>query len=190
MKKKNQKGQLTGTQRSTLTKPQLEHQYKLSLMRDCQIYRKSLEDSKLYFNSKGYSLSKSQSTKLKKELKSAKSAKNWFSKEALFVIEQDHMLSVERIRMLEDRLMQEFEQVASTSFYKNWDAKKPNQELIRNKNHDADLLLRIIAQFQSLQETKTKMFSATPMVQEMMEVHRRQEEYENSHNYADRKLAS
>ncbi len=178
-KKNGQKAQLTGVQRGTLTKRQLEHQYKLSLMRDCQIYGKSLEDSKLYFNSKGYSLSKSQSTELKKELKSSKMAKNWFSKEALFVIEEDHMLSVERIRMMEDRLMEEFEQVSSTSFYNNWDITKPNQKLTRNKNHDADLLIKIIAQFESLQLTKTKMFSCTPMVQEMLEAHRRQEDMEN-----------
>lgn len=148
-------------------------------MRDCQIYGKSLEESKLYFDSKGYSLSKSHSTELKKELNSSKMAENWFSKEALFVIEEDHMLSVERIRMMEDRLIQEFEQVSSTSFYNNYDITKPNQELIRNKNHDADLFLKIMAQFESLQLTKTKMFSCTPMVQEMLEAHRRQEDMEN-----------
>ena len=180
-KKKSQKAQLACSQRSTLTKPQLDHQYKLSLMRDCQIYGKSLEDSKLYFNTKGYSLSQSQFTKLKKELKSSKFAENWFTKEALFVIEEDHMQSVERIRMMEDRLMQEFDQVSSTSFYNNYDITKPNQKLTRNTNHDTDLFLKIIAQFESLQLTKTKMFSCTPMVQEMLEAHRRQEEYENSH---------
>ena len=178
--KKNQKAQLTGTQRSTLTKRQLEHQYKLSLMRDCQIYGKSLEDSQLYFNSKGCSLSKSQATQLKKELKSVKSAKEWFSKEALFAMEYDHIFSMERIRMMENRLLEEFEQVSSTSFYNDWNIQNPNQKLTRNKNHDVNLLLRIIAQFQSLQETKTKMFSATPLVQELMEVHRQQEENENS----------
>jgi len=186
MKKKSQKAQLTCTQRSTMTKRQLEHQYKLSLMRECQIYGKSLEDSKLYFNSKGYSLSKSQATKLKKELKSVKNSKEWFSKEALFVIEDDHKLSVERIRVMEDRLMQEYEQVSSTSFYNNWDIQNPNQELTINKNHDANLLLKIIAQFQSLQESKTKMFSATPMVQELMAVHAQQEEEANNPTIPDK----
>jgi len=155
-------------------------------MRDCQIYGKSLEDSKLYFNSKGYSLSKSQATKLKKELKSVKNSKEWFSKEALFVIEDDHKLSVERIRVMEDRLMQEYEQVSSTSFYNNWDIQNPNQELTINKNHDANLLLKIIAQFQSLQESKTKMFSATPMVQELMAVHAQQEEEANNPTIPDK----
>ena len=178
MAEKEPKAQRTSL-KAVLSKTELEHKYKVGLMRECQIYGKSLEDSKLYFNSKGYSLSKSQSTELKKELKSSKMAKNWFSKEALFVIEEDHMLSVERIRMMEDRLMEEFEQVSSTSFYNNWDITKPNQKLTRNKNHDADLLIKIIAQFESLQLTKTKMFSCTPMVQEMLEAHRRQEDMEN-----------
>jgi len=173
-----QNDQLTSL-RSGLSKPELEHQYKISLMRECQIYGKSFKESKEYFKTKGYTLSRTQFTNLRNELKSRKSAKNWFSKEALYVIEEDHMLSVERIRMMEDRLMQEFEQVSSTSFYNNYDIKKPNQELTRNKNHDADLLLKITAQFESLQLTKTKLFSATPMVQEMLEAHRRQEDMEN-----------
>jgi len=179
MEKKNQKDQLTGTQRSTLTKPQLEHQYKLFLIRGCLIYGKSYKDSEQYFNSIGFSLSKSQFTKLKKEFKSTKIAKNWFSEEALYAIEEDHMLSVERIRLLDDRLMGEFEQVSATSYYDNWYTRKSDEELIRNKSHNADLLLKIISQFQSIQETKTKMFSATPLVQELMEVHRREEDEAN-----------
>jgi len=155
------------------------HKYKLSLMRECIICGKSFRETQIFFKSRGISLSQSQYTRLKNELKSAKYAKNWFREEALYVIEQDHMLSVECIRMMEDRLMQEFEQVSSTSFYNNWDITKPNQKLTRNKNHDADLLLKIIAQFQSLQETKTKMFGATPLVQELMEVHRREEDEAN-----------
>ena len=155
-KKNGQNAQLAGTQRGTLTKRELEHQYKLSLMRDCQIYGKSLEDSKLYFNSKGYSLSKSQSTELKKELKSSKMAENWFSKEALFVMEESHMISVEAGRKMEADLVFEY-----------W------------KCDDINKKIRIIAQWESLQMTMTKMFSATPMVQELMEVHRRQEDEEN-----------
>jgi len=166
------------------------HKYKLSLMRECIIYGKSFKETQIFFKSRGVSLSQSQYTRLKQELMSAKLAKNWFSKEALFVIEEDHQLSVERIRMIEDRLMQEFEQVASTSFYNNWDIKKPNQKLTINKNHDGNYMLKLITVFMALQEIKTKMFGATPLVQELMDVHRQQEENENSHNYADRKLAS
>ena len=167
-----------GSKHGKMTKQEVEHQYKLSLMRDCQIYGKLLEASKLYFESKGFTLGHTQFTDLRNELKESKNAKEWFSKEALYVIEEDHMLSVERIRAMEDRLMAEFEQVAATNFYKYLNAGKEDQEIIRNKAHDAQLLLRIIAQFQSLQETKTKMFSATPMVQELMEVHERQEQDE------------
>jgi len=155
-KKNGQKAQLIGVQRGTLTKRQLEHQYKLSLMRDCQIYGKSLEDSKLYFNSKGYSLSKSQSTELKKELKSSKMAENWFSKEALFVIEESHMISVETGRKLEEDIMLAY-----------WGT------------DDIEIKLKIISQWESLQMTMTKMYSATPMVQALMEVHRKEEDEEN-----------
>jgi len=143
-------------QRSQLTKTELEHQYKIGLMRDCQIYGKAYKDSKEYFKSKGYTLGRTQFAELKKELKSSNSAKNWFSKEALFVIEEDHMLSVERIRSMESDLVNEY-----------WNTDNVN------------LKIRIIAQFESLQLTKTKMFSCTPMVQEMLEAHRRQEDMEN-----------
>ena len=168
------------TKHGNMTKVQIEHQYKLALMRDCKIYGKLYEESKMYFESKGFTLGESQFTELRKELKSADNAEQWFSKEALFVIEEDHMLSVERIRMMEDRLLKEFEQVAATNFYTYLNAETKQQEIIRNKAHDAHLLLRIIAQFQSLQETKTKMFSATPLVQELMEVHRQQEQEQNT----------
>ena len=125
-------------------------------MRDCQIYGKSLEDSKLYFNSKGYSLSKSQSTELKKELKSSKMAENWFSKEALFVMEESHMVSVETGRKLEEDIVLQY-----------WEAE------------DVETKLKIISQWESLQMTMTKMYSATPMVQALMEVHRKEEDEEN-----------
>jgi len=161
---------------SKMTKRQLDHEYKLSLMKDCMIYGKSFESTKIYFESKGLTLSINHFTNLKNELKSAKKAIQWFDKEALYVIEDDHMLSVERIRMMENRLLEEFEQVAATNFYKYINSNTDQQEIIRNKAHDANLLLRIIAAFESLQVTKTKMFSATPLVQEMMEVHRMHEE--------------
>lgn len=168
------------TKHGGLTKKQVEHAYKLSLMRECQIYGKSYEECKLYFESKGFSLGESQFFELRKELKSADNAKEWFSKEALYVIEEDHMLSVQRIRMMEDRILKEFEQVAATNFYKYLNAGTEEQEIIRNKAHDGHFLLRIIGEFRALQEIKTKMFSATPMVQELMEVHRRQEEEQNA----------
>lgn len=162
------------------TKPQLEHMVKLGLMKDCQMFGKRYDASRLYFESKGFTLGTTQFTDLRNELKSADNAKEWFSKEALFVIEEDHMLSVERIRMLEDRIMEEFEQVAATNFYKYLNANTDEQEIIRNKAHDGQFMLRLVAQFQSLQETKTKMFSATPLVQELMEVHRMHEEEHNA----------
>lgn len=168
-----------GTKHGGMTKPQVEHAYKISLMKDCKLYGKMYEASRIYFESKGFTLGTTQFTELRNELKTADNAKEWFSKEALFVIEEDHMLSVERIRMMEDRLIMEFEQVSATNFYTYINAGTEQQEVIRNKAHDAHLLLRIIAQFQSLQETKTKMFSATPLVQELMEVHRQQEEEAN-----------
>lgn len=178
--KDGSKSQKTGTKHGNMTKTQVEHAYKLSLMRDCQIYGKLLEASKLYFESKGFTLGHTQFTNLKNELKSADNAKAWFSKEALFVIEEDHMLSVERIRMMEDRLLQEFEQVAATNFYKYLNAGTKEQEVIRNKAHDGQFMLRLIAEFRALQEIKTKMFSATPFVQELMEVHRMHEEEQSA----------
>ncbi len=159
-----------------MTPKQMEHEVKLSLMRDCKLYGKSVEATIAYFTSKGYNLGHTQYTDLTKELKSARMAIQWFDKEALYVIEQDHMLSTERIRMMENRLLEEFEQVAATNFYKYINEGKDEQEIIRNKSHDANLLLRIITSFESLQLTKTKMFSAAPLVQEMMEVHRMHED--------------
>jgi len=146
----------SGTKNDQLTKTQIEHSYKLGLMRDCQIFGKGFTESKAYFKSKGYSLGRTQFTELRKELKSAKFAKDWFSKEALYVIEEDHMLSTERIRILENDLMAEY-----------------------FKAKGVELKLKIMSQFESIQNTKTKMFSATPLVQSLMEVHRQHEECEN-----------
>ena len=152
----SQNNQKSGIKNGQLTKTQIEHYYKQELMRDCQIYGKGFAESKDYFKSKGFSLGRTQFTELKNELKSSKSAKDWFSKEALYLIEEDHMLSVERIRSMESDLVNEY-----------WNTDNVN------------LKIRIIAQFESLQMTKTKMFSCTPMVQEMLEAHRRQEDMEN-----------
>jgi len=175
-KKNGDKHQPIGKQRRSKTKPQIEHELKLEVMRTCQIYGKSYEATEVYFKSKGFTLGSTQFTELRNELKSRENAKEWFSKEALYLIEEDHMLSVERIKMMEDRLLEEFEQVSATTYYKYINEGTDEQELIRNKAHDVNALLRIIAQFESLQETKTKMFSATPLVQEIMEVHAQQED--------------
>ena len=152
MDKKEPKAQLTGTQRSTMTKTELEHKYKIGLMRECQIYGKPLKECKIYFADKGFSLSKTQFTALRNELKSRKSAKNWFSNEALYVMEEAHMISTETGRKLEEDLMLAY-----------WGT------------DELDEKLKIISQWESLQMTMTKMYSATPMVQELMEVHSRQE---------------
>jgi hypothetical protein len=157
-------------------------------MRTCKIYGKSYEETKTYFKLKGFELSETTFTDLRTELKSRNAAEGWFSNEALYVIEEDHQLSVERIRLMEDRLLQEFEQLAATNYYKYVNQGKPEQELVRNNAHDTHALIRVIAQFQSLQETKTKMFSATPLVQEVMEVHAQQEEEESKINIPEKKL--
>jgi len=162
--------------RNKESKAALKHKLKLELMRTCVIYGKSYEESKAYFQLKGFELGETVFTELRKELKSRNQAEGWFSNEALYVIEEDHQLSVERIRLMENRLLQEFEQLAATNYYTYINQGTDQQQLVRNKVHDVNALLRIIAQFQSLQETKTKMFSATPLVQEIMEVHARQEE--------------
>jgi len=144
-----------------LSHKEMEHIVKLSLVRECNIYGKPYKETQKFFKDRSLSLSSTQWKNLRLELKSPKSAKNWFSKEAMYVIEEDHMLSVERIRSLEDKLLEQFDNIYTKT-------KKSTQ--------DIHLLIKLVAQFQSLQETKTKMFSATPLVQEMMEVHARQQE--------------
>ena len=116
---------------------------------------------------------------LRNELKSSKNAKNWFSKEALYIIEEDHMISVERIRTIEDKLVNEMLKLVKEDEFEtsvSYSTDSSGVVKLRVKNYNLELLIKLTAQFQSLQETKTKMFSATPMVQEMMEVHARQQE--------------
>ena len=143
--------------KAVLSKTELEHKYKLGLMRECQIYGKSLKECKVYFADKGYSLSKTLFTKMRNELKSRRSAKNWFSKEALFIIEEDHMIQVETGRAIVADLVKEY-----------WEAEDINEKL------------RIASEWESLSLTMTKIYSATPMVQELMEVHARQEVEEST----------
>ena len=129
------------------TKGSLKHKLKLELMRTCKIYGKNFEESKSYFKLKGFELGETTFTDLRNELKSRNQAEGWFSNEALYVIEEDHQLSVERIRMMENRLLQEFEQLAATNYYTYVNQNTPQQALVRNKVHDVNALLRIIAQF-------------------------------------------
>lgn len=185
-KKSGQDDQSSRTRTGKMTKPQIEHAYKLEIMRTCQIYGKDFETTKAYFKSKGYTLGRTQFTDLRNELKSRKIVKEWFSKEALYAMEEDHELSVERIRLIENRLMEEFEQVSATTYYKYVNAGSKEQELIKNKAHNVHDMLRIIAQFESLQSIKTKMFSATPLVQEIMEVHAQQEEEKEKASFSKR----
>ncbi len=170
------------------SKAQLKRELKLELMRTCMIYGKSYEESKAYFKLKGFELGETVFTELRKELKSRKAAEGWFSNEALFVIEEDHQLSVERIRLLENQLLKEFEQLSATNYYKYINEGQPNQALSKNPLHDLHGLLRVTAEFRAIQEIKNKMFSATPLVQELMEVHARQEEEDSKTIIPEKKL--
>ena len=162
-------------QRSIMTKTELEHAYKLGLMRDCQIYGKSYPESKAYFKSKGFTLGHSQNTELKKELKSRQTAKDWFSKEALYVIEEDHMVSVERIRLVEDKIVTQLLKLIKDDDFETTISYDKYENVVKIRNYNLELLDKLTVRFESLQETKTKMFSATPLVQEMMEVHEQQQ---------------
>ena len=167
------------TKHGGMTKPAVEHAYKLSLMRECQIYGKLFPEAKEYFKSKGFTLGHTQFTHLRNELKSTKTAENWFSKEALYVIEEDHMLSVERLRKYEDKLVAISNDLIKDDDFETtvkYDTDKSGAVKVRVRNYNTELYLKIISEFKSIQETKTKMFGATPLVQELMEVHRRQEE--------------
>ena len=160
-----------------------KHKLELEHVRHCILFGKKFKTGgEAYFIAQKMKIGASKFRDLKEEIQSEGAKREWFAKEALLVIEEDHQLSVERIRMMEDRLLQEFEQVASTSFYAYSNESENQQELIKNESHDAQLLLRIIAQFQSLQETKDKMYSATAMVQEMSEIQKRREEEEDLGN--------
>lgn len=166
------------TRKSTIT-----HQKKLEIMRTCHIFRKSVDETIEYFQKRGYSISARTCARLKAELLAENYAEMWFSRDALEEIEKDHMLSWATIKMMEDRLVKEFEQVSSTPFYDYINEGTDKQKLVRNKSHDSDLMIRLVAQFESLQNTKTKMASATPLVAEVMEIHRRQtRENENMHD--------
>lgn len=143
-----------------LTKKELFHELKIEYIRYCVIYNKTFKETQEFFKAKKISLSESTWRTLKLEIHNSKYAKNWFSKEALYVIEQDHMISVERIKIMDNQLFSEF-----ITLQKTFD-KTPE---------DIALLLSIVARYQAVQETKTKMFSATPMVQEMAEIRDRRE---------------
>ena len=174
--KSGNKSQNTETKHGKMTKAEVEHAYKLALTRDCQIYGKLLPEAKIYFKSKGFTLGHTQFTALRNELKSSKTAKDWFSKEALYIIEEDHMISVERIRTIENKLVNELHKIIKEDKFETDIVYDKYENVVKIRNYNMELLIKLTAQFQSLQETKTKMYSATPMVQEMMEVHRRQEE--------------
>lgn len=151
-------------------KKQLEHRLKLELMKTCMIYGKSFADTVAYFKSHDYKLGKTQNWELRTELQSAAAAKDWFRKEALFVIEGDHQLSVERVRKFEEDLIVEF-----------YILKKKEDKSAQ----DISLMIRLVAQFQAIQETKTSLFGATPMIQEWMEERARREEEQEKQEFAE-----
>jgi len=142
----------------------LRHQLKLHYMKDCVFYGKSIRETQEYFKSKGESLSISNYTMLKKQVFSVENQKHWFSREALFVMEEDHRNSVERIRNLENHLVMRI--------HKIMEKKDPDIE-------ELHLFIRLMAEFRATQETKSKLFSATPQVQELMTIHRQQLEETN-----------
>lgn len=179
----DRKSQKVPTKHGGMTNKQIEHQYKLSLMRECQIYGKLYAETSEYFKSKGFTLGHTQFTELRNELKSSKSAKDWFSKEALYVIEEDHMVSVERMRLFENTLVNKTLKLINDDDFetKTTFITTDSGVTSRVKNYNFELYLKSMAEFRAIQETKTKMFSATPMVQEMLEIHRRREEEEQAY---------
>ena len=150
--KSGNKSQNIETKHGKMTKPEVEHAYKLALTRDCQIYGKLLPEAKIYFKSKGFTLGHTQFTALRNELKSTKTAKDWFSKEALYIIEEDHMISVERIRALEDKLVNEMNKLISDDEFDTivqYSSDASGVVKLRVKNYNLELLIKLTAQSQT-----------------------------------------
>ncbi len=161
-----------------LSKSELEHKYKVELVRSCQIYGKSYKEAKSYFAAQGFTLGSTLWKKLRLELTTRKSAKEWFSKEALYVIEEDHMNSVERIRSIESIIVAQIHKLMGEGDFDTKVHFDTSDEGVRQRveNYNLELLIKLTATFESIQKTKTDMFSCTPMVQEMMEVRARQDQ--------------
>lgn len=172
------------------TRAQILHQYKIGLVRECMIYGKSLKETQKYFASKGLKISKKSWQNYRNELKSAKSAKDWFSKEAMYAMEEDHMLAVESARRIEDKIKNILSRLLNEDDFDtkvDYATKSDGQVIQRVTNYNTELLIRLSGEFRAMQETKTKLFSATPMVQEMLEVHRRRKEEDDLLNQFDTK---
>lgn len=157
----NNKAQEGQSQSQKMTNKQMEHELKICLIRECEIYGKKFKEAQKYFHDKGIEIGHTQWKALRKEIRSARGAQNWFTDEALIVLESDHKLSLHRTLQIENGLVDEIFRL----------------QKIENKSpQEFHMYIKSITQFESMQETKTKMFSATPMIQEIMAVHEQQKE--------------
>ena len=167
---KKQKGQILVTKKSQ-TKAQIERKLKLEYTKECMFYGFKYPAAKNFFISKGINPpSRALYKQLKEKVRKDRNQSTWYSKDALLLMEEDHQKSIARAMLMEERLIADDDLLEEVQM--DEDMKESQKQMFINIKSQARST--IYKNWRELQDIKSKMFNATPLVTEIVEVHRRQ----------------
>ncbi len=151
-----------------LTKPQLEHEIQLQHVRYCRIWRYSVNLTLEYCKNQGHQISESQYHKLRNELKTQVLDGAMFTKQALENLQVEHGDSLELLNGMLDVVIKEIRDHSATTIYNVLEDKDKNKTYVFNKNHNSNVVAKLVTTATDLMQKRDNTILATPIITDLV----------------------
>jgi len=150
---------------NSVTKKQLEHEVKLSLVRHCRIWRYSVRFALEYCKSQGYPMGEASYHRLKQELNTTLLQGKEFTQQALANLQTVHGDSLELIDKGLDVAIKELRDLSSTPVYNVVEDKSTGiKTSVINKAHNSRTVFAALTKMTELLQARDETILATPVI--------------------------
>lgn len=150
------------------TRKQLEHEIKLQLIRYCRIWRYSVRLAIEYCKSQGHSISETEYHVLRNELKEQVLQGAMFTKQALENLQVEHGDSLELLNGMLDVVIKEIRDHSATAIYNVQEDKEGNKTYVFNKNHNSNIVAKLVTTATDLMQKRDNTILATPIITDLV----------------------
>lgn len=160
------------------TRKQLEHEIKLQLIRYCRIWRYSVRLAMEYCESQGHKISETEYHVLRNELKEQVLQGEMFTKQALENLQVEHGDSLELLNGMLDVVIKEIRDHSATAIYNVLEDKGKNKTYVFNKNHNSNVVAKLVTTATDLMQKRDNTILATPIITDLVNELKKESEEE------------
>lgn len=150
------------------TRKELEHEVELSLVRYCRIWRYSVKLTLEYCKTQGHQISETKYHTLRNELKTQVLDGAMFTKQALENLQVEHGDSLELINGMLDVVIKEIRDHSATAIYNVLEDKDNNKTYVFNKNHNSNIVAKLVTTATDLMQKRDNTILATPIITDLV----------------------